>query len=81
MNPICPNCYKLGKPGKVNDTAVLLVTKEMSINIDDPKFTLLRAGGFKIGATATVKGRAKYWYCTRCERRWKKGGEIIEKKI
>jgi len=82
MNPICPNCYKPGKPGEMNDTAVLLVTRSFSTVIETTQSILSRLRkALTIKEVMARGGRSKYWYCTRCKRRWKKGGEIIEKKL
>jgi len=80
MNPICPNCYKPGKAGEMNDTAVRLVSKEMSVSrsIDS---IFRRARGILLSKSGDdTKGRSKYWYCKKCKGRWKKGSEALIRK-
>lgn len=68
-NPHCPNCGNL------------LVTKTM-----DTRVRLTQLGfrklieGLKITMGDYVKGRSKYWFCRKCKKRWKKGGEVIRGK-
>jgi len=66
MNPHCPNC------------GGLLITKSL-----DNRVRLTKLGvhkllhSLKITFSDYTKGRSKYWCCKKCEKRWKKGGQII----
>jgi hypothetical protein len=73
MKPLCPNCKAEGK-------IRFLETKEGNINIDNPKFRLLRAGGLKISGDTIIKGRTSFYCCKDCKRRWKRGSEVIMRK-
>lgn len=73
-NPWCPNCTAKGKP-------FLLVTKSM--NTKDQGESLIKKtlrGIAVVQDSPTMRGRAKFWYCKQCKRKWKKGAEQIKRK-
>jgi len=71
-NPWCPNCTEENHP-------TLLMTRMMDVNIDVTQGFLKRvAKTLLLQKKVLRKGRALFWFCKRCRRRWRKGGEIIK---
>jgi len=73
-NPFCPNCTEEGH-------ATMLISRMMDVNIDVTQGFLKKAAKALIFKRNVLrKGRALFWFCRRCRRRWRKGGEIIKLK-
>lgn len=70
MNPWCPNC---------TEPSSILITKTMSTGYEEKQF-FKRLGKLVIRSIRMMGGRAKYWYCRKCKRRWLKGSGGIMKK-
>ena len=68
-NPFCPYCKQL------------LITRSFSpvTRFEQGVWDKIKKG-LKIVSGDIIRGRSKYWFCRRCKRKWKKGGERIMRK-
>lgn len=73
MNPLCPNC-------KAKGDIRFLLSKSMSTRIAKKSILSRAKGILLVEPKDSLSGRAKYWYCNKCKKRWKRGAEALMRK-